>query len=68
MLDQMNESLKRLKKDCVDLFYLHFPDRSVPIEETLKDVNLLYKGNIYSSYGACTPLVYKNTVTVGTRR
>ena len=46
MLDQMSESLKRLKKDCVDLFYLHFPDRSVPIEETLKDVNLLYKGNI----------------------
>lgn len=46
VLDQMNESLKRLKKDCVDLFYLHFPDRSVPIEETLKDVNLLYKGKI----------------------
>ena len=44
MLDQMNESLERLKKDCVDLFYLHFPDHSVPIEETLKDVNLLYKG------------------------
>ena len=49
MLDQMNGSLKRLKKDCVDLFYLHSPDRSVPIEETLDDVNLLYKGNIHRS-------------------
>ncbi|XP_029212590.1 aflatoxin B1 aldehyde reductase member 4-like isoform X5 [Acropora millepora] len=47
----MNESLKRLKKDCVDLFYLHFPDRSVPIEETLKDVNLLYKEGKFKSFG-----------------
>lgn len=51
VLDQMNESLKRLKKDCVDLFYLHFPDRSVPIEETLKDVNLLYKEGKFKSFG-----------------
>ena len=61
MLDQMNGSLKRLKKGCVDLFYLHSPDRSVPIEETLEDVNLLYKGNVHRASGGfhlwCTGMV-----------
>ncbi|KAK2549744.1 Aflatoxin B1 aldehyde reductase member 4 [Acropora cervicornis] len=51
VLDQMNGSLKRLKKDCVDLFYLHSPDRSVPIEETLDDVNLLYKEGKFKQFG-----------------
>ena len=43
--EQMNESLKRLKRDSVDLFYLHAPDHNTPIEETLEAVNQLYKGN-----------------------
>ena len=41
---QLNESLKRLKKDSVDLFYLHAPDHNTPIEETLEAVNHLHKG------------------------
>ena len=41
---QLNESLKRLKKDSVDLFYLHAPDHTTPIEETLEAVNHLHKG------------------------
>ena len=32
---QLDESLKRLKRDKVDLFYLHMPDRVTPIEESL---------------------------------
>lgn len=44
VLEQMNESLKRLKKDSVELFYLHAPDHKTPIEETLQAVNHLYKG------------------------
>lgn len=40
----MNVSLERLKKDCVDLFYLHAPDHATPIEETLAAVNHLYRG------------------------
>jgi len=31
-------SLRRLGTDWIDLFYLHLPDRSVPIEETLRAV------------------------------
>ena len=44
VLEQLNESLKRLKRDSVDLFYLHAPDHNTPIEETLEAVNQLYKG------------------------
>ncbi|KAL9981157.1 hypothetical protein ACROYT_G009825 [Oculina patagonica] len=43
VLEQLNESLKRLKKDSVDLFYLHSPSHKTPIEETLQAVNHLYK-------------------------
>ena len=50
VLEQLNTSLKRLKKDSVDLFYLHAPDHNTPIEETLEAVNQLYKGMcIYDS-------------------
>ncbi len=31
----VNESLRRLGTDYIDIYYLHMPDRSVPIEETL---------------------------------
>ena len=41
MLEQLNESLKRLKKDSVELFYLHAPEHKTPIEETLQAVNHL---------------------------
>ena len=46
VVEQMNVSLERLKKDCVDLFYLHAPDHATPIEETLAAVNHLYRGII----------------------
>jgi len=48
VLEQLNISLKRLKRDSVDLFYLHAPDHNTPIEETLKAVNHLYKGKCMS--------------------
>ena len=44
VLEQLNESLKKLKKDSVELFYLHAPEHKTPIEETLQAVNHLYKG------------------------
>jgi aryl-alcohol dehydrogenase-like predicted oxidoreductase len=31
----IEQSLRRLKTDCVDLYYLHRPDKSRPIEETV---------------------------------
>ncbi|TVY85346.1 Aflatoxin B1 aldehyde reductase member [Lachnellula suecica] len=37
------DSLKALKADKIDMWYLHGPDRSTPYEVTLKAVNDLYK-------------------------
>lgn len=40
---QFNESLKRLKKDFIDILYFHFPDPETPIEEALEKANELYQ-------------------------
>jgi len=37
----IDESLKRLQTHYVDIYYLHFPDYGVPIEETLEALNSL---------------------------
>jgi len=50
VLEQLNESLRRLKKDTVELFYLHAPDHNTPIEETLSAVNHLYKGKYRTGF------------------
>ncbi|UJR11194.1 hypothetical protein I4U23_015375 [Adineta vaga] len=36
-------SLRELGQPSVEIFYLHAPDRSVPFEETLEEVNKLYE-------------------------
>jgi aflatoxin B1 aldehyde reductase len=37
------ESLEKLDRKKVRVFYLHAPDRSVPFEETLGEINKMYK-------------------------
>lgn len=44
-------SLKELKTDCVDIFYLHAADRSVPFAETLEEVNKLHKEGKFVQLG-----------------
>ena len=36
-------SLQYLKRDKVRVLYLHAPDRSVPFQDTVREVNNLYK-------------------------
>jgi len=36
LLKALDDSLRRLQTDYLDLYYLHFPDWAVPIEETLE--------------------------------
>ena len=65
VLEQLNTSLKRLKKDSVDLFYLHAPDHNTPIEETLEAVNQLYKGTcirLFTKQKQVGPLVIHKTL------
>lgn len=45
------DSLKALKTDKIDMFYLHGPDRQVPYEDTLKEVNDLYKEGYFTRFG-----------------
>lgn len=49
--ESSNKSLSELKTDCVDIFYLHAADRSVPFEETLEAVNQLHKAGKFVQLG-----------------
>lgn len=44
-------SLKELGQQSVEIFYLHAPDRSVPYEETLEEVNKLYEEGKFKIFG-----------------
>ncbi|TDL27512.1 Aldo/keto reductase [Rickenella mellea] len=44
-------SLKTLLPRKVRVFYLHAPDRSVPFEETLREVNQMYKDGLFEIFG-----------------
>ena len=48
---QLETSLKRLKMDCVQLFYLHAPDHRTSIVETLEAVNDLYQEKKFKEFG-----------------
>ncbi|MEO8025232.1 MAG: aldo/keto reductase [Bryobacteraceae bacterium] len=41
MIRAVEESLRRLGTDYLDIYYLHLPDRKTPIEETLEAMNAL---------------------------
>lgn len=47
----LNKSLKELGTNCVDIFYLHAPDRSVPFEDTLKACDELFKEGKFVTLG-----------------
>jgi aflatoxin B1 aldehyde reductase len=53
--EHLREALKRslasLQTDKVDMWYLHAPDRSTPYEDTLREVNNLYKQGYFKRFG-----------------
>ncbi|KAH7383207.1 NADP-dependent oxidoreductase domain-containing protein [Pyrenochaeta sp. MPI-SDFR-AT-0127] len=44
-------SLRELGTESVDIFYLHAPDRTVPFEDTLAEVNKLYQEGRFKQLG-----------------
>ncbi len=55
IIEAINNSLKRLATDYVDVYYLHWPDPTTPIEETLRTLDILMRsGKI--RYAACSNL------------
>ncbi|QRW14588.1 aldo/keto reductase family protein [Ceratobasidium sp. AG-Ba] len=45
------ECLQKLKREKVRIFYLHAPDRSVPFEDTLGEIDKLYKEGRFEIFG-----------------
>ena len=48
---QLNESLKRLNVDKVNILYFHFPDSHTPIEKALETITLLHKDGKIKEFG-----------------
>ena len=51
VLRDVQDSLARLKVPQVDVLYIHAPDDSVPIEETLQGINEAYKQGWFRRFG-----------------
>ncbi|KAB8346212.1 hypothetical protein FH972_023257 [Carpinus fangiana] len=47
----LETSLKELGTDCVDIYYLHAADRSVPFEETLAEIDKMHKEGKFVQFG-----------------
>lgn len=43
ILKEVDDSLRRLRNDYIDLYQIHWPDRETPIEETAETLHQLYK-------------------------
>jgi len=53
MMKALEDSLRRLKTDYLDLYYLHQPDYGVPLEDTLATLDrMIQQGKI--RFGACS--------------
>ena len=53
MVKALEDSLRRLKTDYLDLYYLHQPDNKIPLEESLETLDgMIRSGKV--RYGACS--------------
>lgn len=51
ILRNIEDSLRRLDTDYIDIYYMHVPDTSTPIEETLGTMNTLVQSGKIRYYG-----------------
>ncbi|EKM52788.1 uncharacterized protein PHACADRAFT_261417 [Phanerochaete carnosa HHB-10118-sp] len=47
----LDSSLKALRTDSIDMWYLHGPDRTIPYEVTMKAVNELHREGKFKRFG-----------------
>ena len=48
---EIEESLKRLKTDYIDLYQIHWPDKTTPVEESITAMNKLLKAGKIKAVG-----------------
>jgi aryl-alcohol dehydrogenase (NADP+) len=65
IMDAIDESLRRLQTDFVDLYQLHFDDRSVPLDETLSALDDLVRMGKVRYIGCSNFLAYRLARAVG---
>ncbi|KAI4599612.1 Aflatoxin B1 aldehyde reductase member 2 [Pestalotiopsis sp. 9143b] len=53
------ESLKKLRADHVNIFYLHSPDRNASLQETLAGVNELHESGMFKKFGLSNFLAHE---------
>nr|GAT51696.1 predicted protein [Mycena chlorophos] len=58
-------SLEALKTDCLEIFYLHGPDRDTPYEDTLKTVDELYREGKFKRFGISNYAAWEVAEMVG---
>lgn len=53
ILIECEESLQRLGVDCIDLYQIHWPDPTTPIEETMEAISFLIQQGKIKAAGVC---------------
>lgn len=53
VIEECEQSLKRLHTDYIDLFQIHWPDPTTPIQETMEALTLLKKQGKIREAGVC---------------
>ncbi|HEX5313474.1 MAG TPA: aldo/keto reductase [Gammaproteobacteria bacterium] len=53
ILQAVEASLKRLKTDWIDLYYVHWPDKLTPLDETLRALDDLVRSGKVHYVGCC---------------
>jgi 1-deoxyxylulose-5-phosphate synthase len=65
VLDAIDGSLRRLGTDYVDLYQLHSPDPSTPIDETLEALDMIVRSGKARYVGCSNFLAYKIARAIG---
>ncbi len=53
VIRECENSLRRLKTDYIDLYQIHWPDRTTPVEETMEAINSLLEQGKIRAAGVC---------------